>query len=103
MLPLPANNMRSELGRWVPVRFLLFAGVGALGVPVHLAVLALLYRLGPAGFVPGQAAAALAAMTTNFALNNELTYRDVRLRGWRWLMLISNTRGTPEVLGLRAP
>jgi dolichol-phosphate mannosyltransferase len=73
------------VGRWVPVRFLLFAGVGALGVPVHLAVLALLYRLGPAGFVTGQAAAALTAMTFNFALNNELTYRDVRLRGRRWV------------------
>jgi dolichol-phosphate mannosyltransferase len=73
------------VGRWVPVRFLLFAGVGALGVPVHLAVLAPLYRLGPAGFVTGQAAAALAAMTFNFALNNELTYRDVRLRGRRWV------------------
>jgi dolichol-phosphate mannosyltransferase len=73
------------VGRWVPVRFLLFAAVGALGVPVHLAVLALLYRLGPAGFVTGQAVAALAAMTFNFALNNELTFRDVRLRGRRWV------------------
>jgi dolichol-phosphate mannosyltransferase len=23
-------------------------------------------------------------MTFNFAVNNVLTYRDVRLRGWRW-------------------
>ena len=24
-------------------------------------------------------------MTSNFALNNILTYRDMRLRGWQWL------------------
>jgi dolichol-phosphate mannosyltransferase len=24
-------------------------------------------------------------MTSNFALNNVLTYRDMRLKGWRWL------------------
>jgi dolichol-phosphate mannosyltransferase len=30
-----------------------------------------------------QACAAAAAMTSNFTLNNALTYRDMRLRGWR--------------------
>jgi dolichol-phosphate mannosyltransferase len=24
-------------------------------------------------------------MTSNFALNNIITYRDMRLRGWRWV------------------
>ena len=30
-------------------------------------------------------AATFVAITTNFALNNALTYRDMRLRGWKWL------------------
>ena len=33
-------------------------------------------------FDAAQALAAYAAMTWNFALNNQLTYRDRRLRGW---------------------
>ncbi|MEJ0023493.1 MAG: GtrA family protein [Alphaproteobacteria bacterium] len=33
-------------------------------------------------FASAEAAAALTAMTTNFALNNVLTYRDRRLHGW---------------------
>ena len=35
-------------------------------------------------FVASQATATLVAMTFNFALNNVLTYRDMRLRGWKW-------------------
>ena len=73
------------VGRLVPARFVLFAAVGSLGVLVHLAVLTLAFRVLGQGFVAGQASATLAAMTFNFALNNELTYRDRRLRGRRWL------------------
>jgi dolichol-phosphate mannosyltransferase len=36
-------------------------------------------------FTAAQAIATVAAMTSNFALNNILTYRDKRLRGWRFL------------------
>ena len=70
-------------GRWVPTRFLLFAAIGSLGVFVHLAVVWLLFGCSGVGFVVAQAAATLVAMTTNFLLNNELTYRDRRLRGLR--------------------
>jgi dolichol-phosphate mannosyltransferase len=73
------------IGRWVPVRFLSFAAVGGIGVVVHLTVLALLYRAGGFEFKSAQAAATLVAMTCNFALNNVLTYRDARLRGFAWL------------------
>ena len=69
------------LGRFVPTRFALFGTVGALGVVVHLAVLALLYPGVTAVFWQAQAAATFAAMTGNFWLNNLLTYRDRRLRG----------------------
>lgn len=72
-------------GHWVPVRFVAFCIVGALGVAVHFASLTLITRLLGASFIEGQAAATLCAMTFNFALNNVLTYRDRQLRGWRWL------------------
>lgn len=72
-------------GGLVPARFVLFAVVGAAGLVVHLAVLGFVFRLLGEPFVAGQAAATLVAMSFNYALNNELTYRDRRLRGWRWL------------------
>ena len=73
----------------VPLRFVSFALVGAVGVAVHLAVLTAARHLG-APFETAQVAATLTAMIVNFALNNLITYRDVRLRGralWRGLVL----------------
>ncbi len=69
------------VGRVVPVRFLLFALIGGLGLVVNLAVLWVCLRLTGFGFAVSQAVATLVAMTTNFFLNNHLTYRDLRLRG----------------------
>jgi dolichol-phosphate mannosyltransferase len=48
-------------------------------------VLAVLFKGGGMSFFAAQTAATLVAMTSNFALNNVLTYRDMRLRGWRLL------------------
>ena len=72
-------------GRFVPVRFLAFMLVGGSGVFVHMAVLGLLFRGLEQSFLYSQISATLVAMTANFALNNLITYRDVRLTGWRWL------------------
>ena len=57
----------------------MFAGVNALGVLVHLLVLRL--SLFAFGFVAAQELATFVAMTSNFFINNILTYRDRRLRG----------------------
>lgn len=73
------------LGRAVPVRFIAFSLVGGFGILVHLAALALFFKGLGAAFLPAQVAATMIAMTSNFALNNVLTYRDLRLRGWRLL------------------
>jgi len=73
------------IGRLIPVRFIAFAFVGSLGVVVHLLVIAFLFKSLDLAFVPSQVLATLTAMTTNFALNNVFTYRDLRLRGWPWL------------------
>jgi dolichol-phosphate mannosyltransferase len=72
------------IGHIVPVRFVAFALVGAVGVLLHFTVLTILFRVFSLAFIFSQAAATFVAMTTNFALNNALTYRDMRLRGWSW-------------------
>jgi len=73
------------VGAYVPARFVAFAAIGGLGVAVHFVVLAALFGPLHVSFAASQTAAALVAMTSNFALNNALTYRDRRLRGWGWL------------------
>jgi dolichol-phosphate mannosyltransferase len=74
-----------RIGHLVPIRFVTFAFVGALGVAVHLFVVAALFKGLRVPFETAQTLATLTAMTSNFALNNVLTYRDLRLRGWQWL------------------
>lgn len=69
------------IGRYVPVRFLMFAFVGSLGLLVHLTVLGITVALMGGGFRMGQALAVFTAMTFNFILNNSLTYRDQKLVG----------------------
>jgi Glycosyltransferases involved in cell wall biogenesis len=74
-----------KLGHIVPVRFILFSLVGLSGVVVHFLALAAAFKVFGVDFPIAQATATLLAMTTNFALNNILTYKDRRLRGMRWL------------------
>jgi dolichol-phosphate mannosyltransferase len=66
----------------VSLRFLLFALVGTFGLVVHLVVLDIALLLSPESFAKAQSIAALIAMTSNFLLNNFLTYRDQRLKGF---------------------
>jgi dolichol-phosphate mannosyltransferase len=73
------------IGHIVPVRFVAFALVGTVGVFVHFAVLSTLFKVMSIPFRFSQAAATIAAMAGNFALNNALTYRDMRLKGWQWI------------------
>jgi len=66
----------------VSLRFLLFALVGGTGLFVHLGTLFVALRLFHVPFAGAQAAGAFVAMTSNFILNNFLTYRDQRLKGF---------------------
>ena len=59
-------------------RFIMFALVGASGVAVHLVILRALLHY---GFSAAQLTAALGAMTSNYLINNAVTYRDRRRRG----------------------
>ena len=73
------------IGHVIPARFVAFSIVGGLGVFVHLIVLSILFKVLDRSFVEGQAVATFVAMMFNFAVNNVLTYRDLRLRGWKWV------------------
>jgi dolichol-phosphate mannosyltransferase len=68
-------------GDFVDPRFIFFAIVGSIGLVVHLSVLSVgLALMEP--FRAAQLIATFAAMSSNFLLNNELTYRDRRLKGF---------------------
>jgi len=69
------------IGDIVPPRFVIFSLVGAVGLVLYLSALwTMLHWL---GFGTALAVAAFLAMTLNFFLNNNFTYRDRRLRGRR--------------------
>nr|WP_244299155.1 glycosyltransferase family 2 protein [Roseibium aquae] len=68
-------------GNIVSVRFLMFGLVGASGLVVHLIALRLFLVVGGLEFNLAQTGASFVAMTSNFFLNNQLTYRDRRLHG----------------------
>jgi dolichol-phosphate mannosyltransferase len=72
------------VGHLLPVRFIAFAGIGALGLLVHLLVLGALFKSNSLPFQSAQASATLLAMSFNFTVNNLLTYRDRRLQGFGW-------------------
>ena len=78
-------RMDKTFGHIVPVRFVAFALVGAMGVAVHFAMLTLLFRFADLRFAESQAAATVFTMSVNFVLNNQLTYRDQRLHGLQWV------------------
>ena len=76
-------------GRVVSPRFALFCAVGLSGVGVHLLVLQAAFGALDQRFLPAQALATWVAMTSNYFLNNLITFADRRLRGlalWRGLL-----------------
>ena len=66
--------------RKLPPQFFSFLLVGGTGVGVQLACLAVALSAG-LGFLAAEIVATLAAMTSNFLLNNALTYHDRRVTG----------------------
>jgi len=65
-------------GGLLPVSLISFLFVGGSGIFIHLAVLYAALSLS----APFIAAQTLVAATSNFLLNNLLTFQDKRLRGW---------------------
>lgn len=77
--------LQKTLDNLLPARFLLFVGVGFTGMLLHILILSLLFVSLSVSFALSQATATLVAMTSNYFLNNRLTYRDRPLQGWRLL------------------
>jgi dolichol-phosphate mannosyltransferase len=69
-------------GNLIPPRALIFFLVGGSGLVVQLAVVSLLHHLNTP-FMISQIIGAVLAMTSNFLINNLVTYRDRRLKGLR--------------------
>ena len=74
-----------KIGNLVPVRFLIFSAVGAVGVLLSSVLLYVLVSLFKVNFLRAQVITTFVAMTGNFFLNNTMTYRDRRLKGRRIL------------------
>ena len=70
-----------RLGKVVSTSFIMFAGVGCTGLVIHAVALYLVMQSQQTSFLLGQSFATLCAMTTNFFLNNEMTFRSNILRG----------------------
>jgi dolichol-phosphate mannosyltransferase len=68
-------------GGVLSIRFVLFGMVGATGVVVQLLALRLFLLGLPDQFAVAQGLAVWVAMSTNFVMNNMITYRDRALRG----------------------
>jgi dolichol-phosphate mannosyltransferase len=73
------------IGDWIPVRYVIFGGVGALGVVLNLVLLYVLNVITQSDHQTAQVAAAAIVIAPNFLLNNQLTFRAYRLKGLRLL------------------
>jgi dolichol-phosphate mannosyltransferase len=71
--------------RHIPMRFVTFATIGALGAGLHLSILALAYRRIGVSFSSSGVLATGITMVFTYTLNNVLTFRDRRLRGMKWM------------------
>ena len=69
------------VGHIIPVRFILFAAVGGVGIAAHLLVLRTGLRFWGLDFTSAQTLATGVAIVGNFTLNNMFTFRERKLRG----------------------
>jgi len=102
MIQFAALLIDKATGGIVPLRFLSFALVGGFGLLVHLAVLWAGSSVG-LQFGPAQTLATIISMAANFQLNNQITYRDQRLRGdrlWSGLALFMLVCGVGAIANI---
>ncbi len=71
---------QSKFGKIIPARFFSFCLIGGSGVFVHIVALYFFISF-DFSFLYAQTFSTLIAMTSNFFLNNMLTYRDKRKKG----------------------
>ena len=67
---------------FIPVHFVLFAAVGAVGVMIYLSILrSTMLAVPEIEFRGAQTFATFVAMTSNFFINNRITYREQKIEG----------------------
>lgn len=71
------------IGGWIPVSYLIFSLVGAVGLVANLLLIYAVMRVSPVSFATAQAIGSSLVIGINFFLNNRLTFRSARLRGPR--------------------
>ena len=72
------------IGKIYPEKFIGFLMVGVFGMCIHFTILYLTLFILALSFTIAQTLATLVAMMANFALNNLLTFRRNRLKGFEW-------------------
>jgi len=70
------------IGNVIPPSFILFGLVGGAGLAVYFFIFTLALFNIRTSFDVAQMSAAAGAMTVNFFLNNAITFRGARLKGW---------------------
>ncbi len=83
---LGVSILHTLLLRSVPRRAISFALVGTTGIATHLLIYSLIRSLFGLGFELAQVFAVVGAATTNFLINNILTFRTQQLSGLRLLL-----------------
>jgi dolichol-phosphate mannosyltransferase len=73
------------LGQWIPTLYVIFALIGTLGLICHLSLVYLLIHFIGSPLATAQLTSSLVIIAVNFVLNNQLTFRAVRLKGVRML------------------
>lgn len=74
----------------LPLRFLLFSLVGLTGAGIHMLTLGVFHLIVNLHFLWAQSIATWAAMTSNYLINNNITYRDQRNKGRKLLSGLFN-------------
>lgn len=68
----------------IPARFVIYCAVGAVGVGIHLLLLWCFLRAAGLTFARAQTITTVLVMMLNYAMNNSITWRDRRRRGWEF-------------------
>lgn len=88
-------------GHIVPARFIIFSGVGLLGLGLYLILLGISYQLMEIPFYTAVVFATIITIIFNFLLHNLFTYRDMRLKGIKilWGLLIFGAISVVGIIG----
>jgi dolichol-phosphate mannosyltransferase len=78
--------LNKRLGGVVPLHMALYMLVGGIGLATHFLVFLLFSHFFALSFVAAQITATFVAMIEDFVLNNQITFRNRRLRGARMMV-----------------